>query len=161
MLRSFLERPIDNARRYIPPSLPQRAARPTRMADLNATSELSMLFGIGVNVGDMVHDGDLPYGARQLKHRSPYAPERQKTQKAVPTNAELHSAKQRVLQRSSFVWPRMTSLGRHRIWLRRAPAHLVPEPGSGSASQLRRQVQMDRRFRCPCPSRRCERRVPL
>jgi hypothetical protein len=85
--------------------------------------------------------------------------ERQKTQKAVPTNAELHSAKRRVPQRSSFVWPRTTSPGRHRIWLRRAPAHLVPERGIGMASPLRRQVQRDRRFQCPCPSRRCMAKV--
>src|SRR4051794_22253615 len=65
------------------------------------------------------------------------------------------------LPADSLVRPRMTLPARHRIWLRRAPAHLVAERGIGLAFQLRRQLQMGHRFRCPCPSRRCERRAPL
>jgi hypothetical protein len=100
-------------------------------------------------------------GCRRPKNRSLIAPERQTPQKVVPTNAELHSAKRRVPRRFSVGSLRTTSPGRPHIWLRRAPAHLVPQPGIGLASQLRRQVQMDHRFRYHCPSRRCDRRARL
>ena len=38
------------------------AAVQSRMADLNAKSEPAMLFRIGVNVGDVIHEGDRLYG---------------------------------------------------------------------------------------------------
>src|SRR3954447_7044941 len=77
-------------------------------------------------------------GAREERRRLKPNPYRAR----APEDAESRSNKRGIIfcqaRRSSvffLVWRRTTSPGRHRIWLRRAPAHLVPEPGIEFASQ--------------------------